>query len=273
MGIVSIAGTAEDVVVTIGSLTFPTDFHVIRSIRHSKGGTPQVLLGKPTLKTAGFKLDYITNAFSFKIGNMEEVYHPKKPPAVNKKFAHQVQLSKEDKDERKLSEEAKTRLKRSKGLRSSPPHVKKKKKDPTKKKVKIRKQGEDNSKEEKEEEKEKRKLELKCKSVKDLIGKLYAFKKVLHHNDAMNHHLVKDSSGSKKPSKEQCPTLRTLNKSARWETPHHEEKQRKMWNKGKGAAARSEIAKIHHHWSHRVPATILMARPHALRDGLGAPAQ
>ncbi|MED6175366.1 hypothetical protein PIB30_077667 [Stylosanthes scabra] len=89
---------------------------------------------------------------------LDIIYHPKKPPAVNKKFAHQVQLSKEDKDERKQSEEAKTRLKRSKGLRSSPPHMKKKKKDPTKKKVKIRKQREDNSKEEKEEEKEKRKL-------------------------------------------------------------------------------------------------------------------
>ncbi|MED6193250.1 hypothetical protein PIB30_017443 [Stylosanthes scabra] len=126
---------------------------------HSKGGTPQVLLGRPALKTARFKLDYITNAFSFKVGNVEEVYHPKKPPALNQKFAHQ-----------------------------------KKKKDPTKKKVKIRKQGEDNSKEERKEEKEKRKLELKCKSVEDLIGKLYAFKKVLHHNDAMNHHLVKDQS-------------------------------------------------------------------------------
>ncbi|MED6183736.1 hypothetical protein PIB30_040456 [Stylosanthes scabra] len=34
-----------------------------------------------------------------------------------------------------------------------------------------------------------------------------------------------------------------------------------------GAAARPEIAKIHHHWSHRAPARL--ARP---RDGLGAPA-
>ncbi|MED6134854.1 hypothetical protein PIB30_040804 [Stylosanthes scabra] len=116
------------------------------------------------------------------------------PSAASKKYAHQVQLSKEDKDERKQSEEAKARLKRLKGLRNSPPHVKKKRKDPTKKKVKIRKPGEDNSKEKKEEEKEKRRLELKCKSVEDLIGKLYAFKKVLHHNDAMTHHLVKDQS-------------------------------------------------------------------------------
>ncbi|MED6133763.1 hypothetical protein PIB30_031204 [Stylosanthes scabra] len=136
--------------------------------------------------------DVVVKIGSLTVGNVEKVYYPKKPPAVNKKFAHQVQLSKEDKDERKQSEEAKTRLKRNKGLGSSPPHVKKKKKEPTKKKVKIRKQGEDNSKEEKEEEKEKRKLELECKSVEDLIGKLYAFKKVLHHNDAMNHHLVKD---------------------------------------------------------------------------------
>ncbi|MED6133764.1 hypothetical protein PIB30_031205 [Stylosanthes scabra] len=97
MGIVSIAGIGEDVVVKIGSLTVPADFHVIRSTRHSKGDS-------------------------------------KKPPALNKKFAHQVQLSKEDKDERKQSEEAKGRLKKGKGLRSSPPHVRKKKKDPTKKK-------------------------------------------------------------------------------------------------------------------------------------------
>ncbi|MED6147581.1 hypothetical protein PIB30_045138 [Stylosanthes scabra] len=113
------------------------------------------------------------------------------------KSTHQVQLKKEDKDERKQGEEAKARLKKLKGLRSSPPHVKKKRKDPAKKKVKIRKSGGDNSKEKKEEEEEKRRFELKCKSVEDLIGKLYAFKKVLHHNEAMTRHLVKDQSKCK----------------------------------------------------------------------------
>ncbi|MED6125570.1 hypothetical protein PIB30_069673 [Stylosanthes scabra] len=223
MGIVSIAGIAEDVVVKIGSLTVPADFHVIWSTRHSKGGTPQVLLGRPTLQTAGFKLDYITNAFSFKVGNVEEVYHPRKPSAVSKKSAHQVQLSKEDKDERKQSEEAKARLKKLKGLRSSPPHVKKKRKDPMKKKVRIQKPGEDNSKEKKEEEKEKRRLELKCKSVENLIGKLYAFKKVLHH-------LVKDQSKWKQgqwhgrallvawPHDLRLPKIFTTEATAR---PHH----------------------------------------------------
>ncbi|MED6210353.1 hypothetical protein PIB30_063298 [Stylosanthes scabra] len=128
----------------------------------------------------------------------EELYSSEseewKPSAASKKSTHQVQLSKEDKDERNQSEEAKARIKKLKGLRSSPPHVKKKRKDPAKKKVKIRKPGEDNSKEKKEEEEEKRRLELKCKSVEDLIGKLYTFKKVLHHNDVMTHHLVKDQS-------------------------------------------------------------------------------
>ncbi|MED6205962.1 hypothetical protein PIB30_022566 [Stylosanthes scabra] len=123
---------AEDVVVKIGSLTVPADFHVIRSTRHSKGGTPQVLLGRPTLQTSGFKLDYITNAFSFKVENVEEVYHPRKPSAASKKSAHQVQLNKEDKDERKQSEEAKARLKKLKGLRSSPSQMKKKMEGPYK---------------------------------------------------------------------------------------------------------------------------------------------
>ncbi|MED6159568.1 hypothetical protein PIB30_043433 [Stylosanthes scabra] len=153
MGIVSIAGIVEDVLVTIGSLTVPADFHVIRATRHSKGGTPQVLLGKPTLKTAGFKLDYITDTFSFKVRNVEEVYHPKRPPALKKKLAHQVQLSKEDKVEEKKSKEAKEKLKKGKGLRNSPPHVKKKKKDPMKKKLSPTKRN--NKKNEKKKEKEK----------------------------------------------------------------------------------------------------------------------
>ncbi|MED6189677.1 hypothetical protein PIB30_098388 [Stylosanthes scabra] len=137
---------------------------------HSKGGTPQVLLGRPTLKTVGFKLDYITETFSFKVGNVEEIYHPERPPASNKKFAHQVQLSSEDKVKEK------------------------EKKDPMKKKVKIRNQEKESSKEESKEEKGKRRIELKYNSAEELIGKLLTFKRVLHNNDAMSNHLVKDQS-------------------------------------------------------------------------------
>ncbi|MED6189350.1 hypothetical protein PIB30_095130 [Stylosanthes scabra] len=126
MGIVSIAGIAEDVLVKTGSLTVPIDFHV---------------------------------------GNVE-IYHPKRPPASNKKFAHQVQLSSEGKVEGKKSKEAKERLKKGKGLRHSPPHIKKKKKGPMKKKVKIWNQGKEISKEESKEEKGKRRIEFKCNSMK-----------------------------------------------------------------------------------------------------------
>ncbi|MED6140267.1 hypothetical protein PIB30_091520 [Stylosanthes scabra] len=115
MGIVSSAGIAEDVLVKIGSLTVPADCHVIRTTKHSKGGKPQVLLRRPTLKTTGFKLNYITETFSFKVGYVEEIYHPKRPPALNKKFAHQVQLSSEHKVEGKKSKKAKERLKKARG--------------------------------------------------------------------------------------------------------------------------------------------------------------
>ncbi|MED6126438.1 hypothetical protein PIB30_078423 [Stylosanthes scabra] len=63
-----------------------------------------------------------------------------------------------------------------------------------KKKVKIRNQGKESSKEESEEKKAKRRIELKCNSVEDLMGKFLTFKKVLHNNDAMSNHLVKDQS-------------------------------------------------------------------------------
>ncbi|MED6147450.1 hypothetical protein PIB30_044133 [Stylosanthes scabra] len=116
----------------------------------------------------------------------QEIYHPLRPPALNKKYAHQVQLSNEDKVEGKRSEEAKERVKKGKGLRHTPPHIKKKKKDPMKKKVKIRNQGEGSSKEKGEEEKRRRKIELRCASMDDLIRRLQTFKKAFHNNDAMN---------------------------------------------------------------------------------------
>ncbi|MED6165924.1 hypothetical protein PIB30_104240 [Stylosanthes scabra] len=62
------------------------------------------------------------------------------------------------------------------------------------KKLKIRNQEKESLKEEGKEEKGKRRIELKCNSVENLIGKLLTFKKVLHNNDAMRNHLVKDQS-------------------------------------------------------------------------------
>ncbi|MED6182240.1 hypothetical protein PIB30_026760 [Stylosanthes scabra] len=85
-------------------------------------------------------------------------------------------------------------------------------------------------------------LELKCKSVEDLIGKLYTFKKVLHQNEAMTRHLVKDQSKWK--SNGAAAPLG-------------------------GAAARSKIAKIHNLKPSRAR-PILFASP---LDSLGASAR
>ncbi|MED6126838.1 hypothetical protein PIB30_082378, partial [Stylosanthes scabra] len=89
----------------------------------------EVLLGRPFIRSAGFKLDYIIDTFSFKVGNVEEIYHPVRPPALNKVDVHQAQLKSEDKVEAKGSEEARRKVEKGKGLRRSPPHTKKKKKE------------------------------------------------------------------------------------------------------------------------------------------------
>ncbi|MED6223687.1 hypothetical protein PIB30_076506 [Stylosanthes scabra] len=90
------------------------------------------------LKTAGFQLDYITETFSFKVGNVEETFHPVRPPASFDKSAHQVQLGNEgysgrqvvSKIENHRSEDSRRRTEKDKGSRNTPPHTKKKKKDP-----------------------------------------------------------------------------------------------------------------------------------------------
>ncbi|MED6139420.1 hypothetical protein PIB30_083668 [Stylosanthes scabra] len=119
MGIVSIPGIAEDVVVRIGSLTVPADFHVIRSTRHSKGDCwIQARLHHQRVFIQSRKC--------------KGCLPPKETTCCEQKSAHQIQLKKKDKDERRESEEAKSRLKKLKGLRSSPPHVKKKTERPCK---------------------------------------------------------------------------------------------------------------------------------------------
>ncbi|MED6179403.1 hypothetical protein PIB30_000515 [Stylosanthes scabra] len=117
--------------VKIESLTVPADFNIIRATRNRKGGTLQVLLGRSLLKSAGFKLDYITETYSFKVGNVEETYHPVRPPASFKNV-HQVQLGNGKKAVSKVgksgSEGSRRKIKKEKELRKAPPSTKKKKK-------------------------------------------------------------------------------------------------------------------------------------------------
>ncbi|MED6125215.1 hypothetical protein PIB30_066567 [Stylosanthes scabra] len=131
------------------------------SIRNSKGGTPQVLLGRPFLKTTGFQLNYITETFSFKVGNVEETFHPVRPPASSKKNAHQVQLDHEGKSEEKRAKALGDKPRKARGRGILPLKQRRRK---------------------------------RCASVDDLIDKLKAFKGALHNNKELNTHLVQDHS-------------------------------------------------------------------------------
>ncbi|MED6137729.1 hypothetical protein PIB30_067679 [Stylosanthes scabra] len=75
-----------------GKLTIPTDFHVIRPTELDKGGRPQVLLGRPFLKTTRFKLQYDDDTFSLSVGKITEIFHVTRPPAPQKKGAHQLRV-------------------------------------------------------------------------------------------------------------------------------------------------------------------------------------
>ncbi|MED6209309.1 hypothetical protein PIB30_053421 [Stylosanthes scabra] len=121
----------------LGPLRKSNDFHVIRATKGSKGGMPQVLLGRPFLKTAGFQLDYISETFSFKVGNFEETFHPVQPPSLLNKSAQQLQLCNgRDSEEHvvrevedKISKDPRSKIEKGKGLRDTPPRMKKKKKE------------------------------------------------------------------------------------------------------------------------------------------------
>ncbi|MED6194632.1 hypothetical protein PIB30_030257 [Stylosanthes scabra] len=168
--IVLVARIAENVLVKVGKLTIPADFHVIMPSKGDKGGRPQTT----------------------------EVFHLTHPPAPRMKGAHQFQIGNEDikldkllkRAERNESEDPKVDDFKGKGLRIAPPQLKKKKK---KAPLNLERKKEKKKKKHEEDEPEK-KMVLKCSSFDKLLGKLKIFKKVLHHHKSMDAHLVKDNS-------------------------------------------------------------------------------
>ncbi|MED6151949.1 hypothetical protein PIB30_087174 [Stylosanthes scabra] len=122
--------------VNIGKLTIPTDFHVIRPTKGDKGGRPQVLLGRPFLKTARFKLQYDDDTFSLSVGKITEIFHMTRPPVPRKKGAHQLRVGTKKiepekllrSEKRKEVENPKNDAFMEKGLRIAPPQLKKKRK-------------------------------------------------------------------------------------------------------------------------------------------------
>ncbi|MED6187043.1 hypothetical protein PIB30_072616 [Stylosanthes scabra] len=143
--IVSEAGIAENVLVEVGELTIPADFHIIMPTKGDKGGRPQVLLGRPFLKTTGFRLQYDDDTFTFSVGKITEMFPVTPPPTPRKKSVHHFQICREEKKEKK------------EGLKPA----KKKKKHEEVKSRKKKKHKEDEVKE---------MIALKCSSLGNLLG-------------------------------------------------------------------------------------------------------
>ncbi|XP_016199330.1 uncharacterized protein LOC107640313 [Arachis ipaensis] len=65
--IISVAGIAEDVLVSIKGLIFPIDFYILEMLPNDSGKPSSILLGRPFLKTSRFKLDAFSGTYSFEI--------------------------------------------------------------------------------------------------------------------------------------------------------------------------------------------------------------
>ncbi|MED6115304.1 hypothetical protein PIB30_089165 [Stylosanthes scabra] len=107
--VVSVVGIVEDVKDRIGGLIIHADFHVIKPGKKDNGGTPQLLLGRPFLKSGGFKLNYHDEIFTFEVGNTIEIFHIDNSSEPEKKGLYQL---KNDKKKKKKKRMAKKRRKR-----------------------------------------------------------------------------------------------------------------------------------------------------------------
>ncbi|MED6161347.1 hypothetical protein PIB30_059875 [Stylosanthes scabra] len=203
--IVFVAGIAEDGLVKVGELTISVDFHVIMPTKDDKGGRPQVMLGRPFLKIAGFKLQYDDDTFTFSVGKITETFPVTPPPTPRKKGVHHFQICEEGTRKISVMMEARGKEKEcrkkegkpEKGSRITPPPLKKKENkegsNPTKKKKKHEEVKSRKKKKHKEDEDEEI-IALKCSSFGNLLGKLKKIGKALRNNQKMDAHLVKDQS-------------------------------------------------------------------------------
>ncbi|MED6147130.1 hypothetical protein PIB30_041234 [Stylosanthes scabra] len=127
-GVVSVVGIAEDVKVRIGRLIIPIDFHVIKPGKKDNGGTPQVLLGRPFLKSGGFKLNYHEEIFTFEVGNIIEIFHFDDSPEPEKKGLHQLKIDKKRKKKKRIAKKRRARkrklIRKTGSSRFSHPRVK-----------------------------------------------------------------------------------------------------------------------------------------------------
>ncbi|MED6158810.1 hypothetical protein PIB30_036223 [Stylosanthes scabra] len=170
-------------VLDLGSLKKTTDTFYLADTKPPEvttGPTPQVLLGRPFPKTAGFKLNFYDETFSLEVGNVIEIFQATRPP-----------ISQEESEEEPVvtTEPEKT------AKRAVPPKLKMDKKNPIP--TRRRKQKKEDTKAVKkkpEKEREERKAELNCTDFKDLLGKLKKSKSAIIKDGDIGDHLVEDNS-------------------------------------------------------------------------------
>ncbi|MED6112377.1 hypothetical protein PIB30_061169 [Stylosanthes scabra] len=161
-----------------------------------KGGRPQVLLGRPFLKTAEFKLIYYDEILTFSVENVIEIFHLTPLPKPPKKGIQQLKM--DNAEARKESPERKAKMRKNSsgkvsgetGTRNVPPQSKGKKKRVSLNLEKKKKK----KKKEPDEDRTQRKRTLKCLSFTGLLGKLKVLKDVLCRNKSIDAHLVKNNS-------------------------------------------------------------------------------
>ncbi|MED6172997.1 hypothetical protein PIB30_055240 [Stylosanthes scabra] len=212
-------GIKEDVKVRIEGLIIPADFHIIKPGKKDNGGTPQVLLGRPFLKSGGFKLNYHDEIFTFKVRNIIEIFHFDDSSEPEKKGLHQLKNDKKKKKKKRIAKKRKKREEEEADKKNWQLKVKTAKSQKEKKKKAlstlekrkgIRKAERANPKKKKIEggqirrnrKKKKRdiadaeneKAHIRYSSLSELFGKLKGLKRLLHQKKGVDAHLVKNNS-------------------------------------------------------------------------------
>ncbi|MED6146274.1 hypothetical protein PIB30_032991 [Stylosanthes scabra] len=216
--VVSVVGIAENVKVRIGGLIIPADFHVIKPGKKDNGGTPQVLLGRPFLKSGGFKLNYHDEIFTFEVGNTIEIFHFDNSSEPEKKGLHQLKTDKKRKKKKRMAKKRKKReeeetdkknwrlkiqttkskkdkkkkalsiLEKRKGIRKTEGSNPKKKRMEGQKSRRNRKKKRDKA------EKENDEARIRCSSLSELFRKLKGLKRCRRQKKGADAHLVKNNS-------------------------------------------------------------------------------
>ncbi|MED6174436.1 hypothetical protein PIB30_068937 [Stylosanthes scabra] len=152
-----------------------------RTPRNNNGSNSQVLLGRPFLKTSGFKLNFYDETFSIEVGNIIEMFQPARPPISQEESEEESVVAAEPKETANKAVTPKVK----KDQKTPTPAQRSKEKKEDTKSVKKKKP---------ERRKEERNVEFNCTTFKDLIWKLKRLNNAIVKDGGIGVHLVEDNS-------------------------------------------------------------------------------